>query len=106
MPPYMEGLIYAYPVNSGNAEFQRLYKAHYGQDSQGASDANAYDATRILIEALRAHSATGVDVNSAVRKISLEGASVQNISFDENHQISNASFEIKTVANGVFTSAH
>lgn len=102
----MEGITYTYPEVTGDKDsFMQKFKAQFGTDSVGASDANAYDATRVVITALTDHYKNNTDMKSAVQNVDIPGTAVKDIKFDDSHQITGAQFEIKTVHNGQFITA-
>ncbi|MEK7854959.1 MAG: ABC transporter substrate-binding protein [Acidobacteriota bacterium] len=99
----MEGLLYTYPELTGAVdEFSRKFKEEYGTDSIGASDANAYDATRATITALDERYTKDVELVDAVRYVNIPGTAVSRVLFDDAHQITEAKFVVKTVRDGEF----
>jgi len=99
----MEGLIYTRPRTTGDvSSFSQKFKVMHGVDAVGASDANAYDAARVLIAALTDHYKNGTDLNAAIAHVDIPGTAVARIRFDDSHQITGAEFQIKTVENGQF----
>ncbi|TSC86969.1 MAG: branched-chain amino acid transport system substrate-binding protein [Parcubacteria group bacterium Gr01-1014_8] len=99
----MEGVIYTYPTASGNFEelFEKLKQKH-GAVPAGASVANAYDATHVVIHALTEHYRNGTSLNGAVEGMAIPGTAVKEIRFNETHQITGTVFQVKTVRNGEF----
>ncbi len=99
----MEGVIYTRPQASGNqTTFTTEYQARYGSLPSGQSASNAYDATRVALAALTAHATTGVDLAAAIQSIDISGTAVPEIKFNQDHQLTGAAFELKTVRNGKF----
>lgn len=100
---FMEGVIYTYPKPSaGQAAFIEKYRAAYGEDPQGPAAANAYDAVRMVAEALRSGAQTGEEVQAALMDMKLPGTFTSELDFNEKHQIGGGEFEVKTVRNGAF----
>ena len=99
----MDGVIYTYPVvNVGQEAFRAAYRTKYNADPQGPAAVNAYDAVRIIAEALRGGAVTGTEIRDALLRIRINGAFVPDLRFDEKHQVAGGVFEIKTVRNGAF----
>lgn len=102
---YMEGVIYSFPKTAGKyEEFVKMYKDAYGEEPQGPSAGNAYDATIIAIEALRkaGDNINGPELKKQLETIKLEGYSSDILGFNESHQMIQAESIIKTVKNGEF----
>jgi ABC-type branched-subunit amino acid transport system substrate-binding protein len=101
--PFMDGVLYARPTVSGDAEkFNIAFREFTGRDVTGPSAANAYDAARVLLAAIEQHITTGTELRGAVEHISIPGTVVQQIRFDDTHQIYGSMYEMKTVRNGEF----
>lgn len=99
----MEGAVYAYPDVSGNYDgFKAKYVAKYQTEPQGPSASNAYDAAQILIFALGEKGLTGTDLTKALETTSLPGTVTKTLSFDQTHQLSNLTYQIKTIHDGQF----
>ncbi|MDD5068328.1 MAG: ABC transporter substrate-binding protein [Candidatus Pacebacteria bacterium] len=99
----MEGIIYTFPEVTGESKsFFDRFKAFYGEDSVGGSDANAYDATRVIIATLTEHYKNGTDMKTAVEKTNIPGTAFKEIKFDEAHQVTGSKYIIKTVRDGKF----
>jgi branched-chain amino acid transport system substrate-binding protein len=102
---YAEGKVYfATPDLSSNAykEFEKRFTEKYGQPPSGATAANAYDATRIVITALRSGARSGSEIKASLDTISIAGTFVDEIDFTENGQIETAAYTIKTVRNQTY----
>ncbi len=101
---YVEGnVIFSYPDSSSvsYSNFLRKYSEKYGKEPSGASAAAAYDATRIMLEALK-HGKTGEEIKNLLYSIKINGTIVDELSFNHVGQISSAPFVMKTVRNGTF----
>jgi ABC-type branched-subunit amino acid transport system substrate-binding protein len=98
----MEGIIYAYPQVSGAYDaFSVAYKQKYGVDPEGPSAANAYDAARAAIAALKENRVHGTDLKTAMEQLNIPGTVTKTLQFTDKHQIT-GEFQIKTVRNGEF----
>lgn len=99
----MDGVIYTYPaVIDRQAQFIVDYRAKYGVDPQGPAAVNAYDATRIVIEALKRGAWTGEEIQTKLMKITIPGTFINTLDFNEKHQIQGGDFIVKTIRNGQF----
>lgn len=99
----LDGMLYTYPITSGAYDdFSRKYKEKYNIEPQGPSAANAYDAVRLAIEALRKAGENGEKLQSALLNIKIAGTVMREMSFGENHGIRGGDFEIKTIRGGNF----
>ena len=99
----MEGVVYVYPEASGNdQDFQKKFLDRYHTAPIGPSAPNAYDAAHVVIEGLRKHYETGVDLKEAVQDTDLPGAFIKRIKFGTSHELMQTQFQIKTVKNGQF----
>ncbi len=99
----LEGIIYTYPVASGAYdEFAQKYKAKFGTEVQGSSAANAYDAIRVAVEALRNVGVDGDVLEKELMRLRIPGTMVKELSFVENHGIRGGDYEIKAIHNGGF----
>jgi ABC-type branched-subunit amino acid transport system substrate-binding protein len=96
---YMEGVVYTFPKTSGKyEEFVQKYEDIYGVKPQGPSSANTYDAVMISIIAL---SKSG-DLKKNIESSTYKGVSVEDVSFNEEHQLAKSNWIIKTVKDGKF----
>ena len=101
---YMDGVIYTYPKPAADqASFAEKYRTAYGKDPQGPAAANAYDAVRIVAEALRSGAKSGKEVQAALMEIEIPGTFIDTLDFNEKHQVHGGEFEVKTVRGGKFT---
>jgi len=99
----MDGLIYARPEITGDYDsFESKFKTRYERIPLGPSSANAYDATRVVIEALKKHYRDNVTLVQAVTETDMPGTVVKNLKFDDHHQLSGFEYQIKTIRNGQF----
>ena len=99
----LEGIIYAYPKDIGShEEFYKKYKTMFGIEPSGSSLLNAYDAGRVLIAGLREHYTNGTDLNKAIENIDISGTVTHRLKFDQNHELTDVEYDIKTVHNGKF----
>lgn len=102
--PVLEGVIYTHPkISAREAEFEQTYHAATNNASLGLSAANAYDATNILIAALQKTGGSREGLRDALLQVHTPGVVVDDISFNEQHQIKGLEFNIKTIKNGQFT---
>lgn len=99
----MDGVIYTYPIaTAGQKAFRDAYYAEYKENPQGPAAVNAYDAIRIVVEAMRSGAKTGEEIRDAFLRIRIKGAFIDDLGFNEKHQIEGGSFEVKTVRNSAF----
>lgn len=99
----MDGVIYTYPVATASQQaFKEAYRAKYRTDPQGPAAVNAYDAVRIVAEAVRSGAASGEEIRDALLTVRIRGAFINDLGFDAKHQIGGGDFEVKTVRNGAF----
>jgi branched-chain amino acid transport system substrate-binding protein len=101
----MEGVIYTYPkAAAGQAAFASAYRAKYGRDPEGPAAVNAYDAVRIVAEALRqaGEGAAGAAIQERLLSVAIPGTFTSELRFGEKHQVSGGEFEVKTVKSGQF----
>ena len=100
---FMDGVIYTYPkAFAGQAAFKEAYRAKYSADPQGPAAANAYDAVRMIAEALRQGARTGAEIQTSLLGMKIPGTFTSELSFNEKHQVHGGEFEVKTVRNGAF----
>lgn len=99
----IEGIIYPYPVETpAYSSFAEKYKQKYGELPHTPSAATAYDATTLLIDALKSGAETPEKVAKYLHNITdYQGAS-NVINFDEQGVISSKEHFVKTVKNGEF----
>lgn len=101
--PYLEGVIYTYPVNTGSFDsFVSKYKKEYDREPLGPSAGQSYDALNILAEAFKTSTSSGESIRDALLKVSMPGVIVETVNFNDRHQISGGRFEIKTIKDGQF----
>lgn len=101
---YMDGVIYTYPKPAAGQEaFTEKYRAAYGKDPQGPAAANAYDAVRIVAEALKSGARSGEEIQKALMEIEMPGTFIETLDFNDMHQVHGGEFEVKTVRGGTFT---
>lgn len=99
----MDGVIYTYPVaNEGQTAFRAAYQKKYNAEPQGPAAVNAYDAVRIVAEAMKGGATTGTEIRDALLRARIKGAFIDDLYFNEKHQIAGGAFEVKTVRNGAF----
>lgn len=99
----MDGVIYTYPqATDRQKEFIAKYRKKYNEDPQGPAAANAYDAVRMFAEALRQGARTGSEIQKKLMAIKIPGTFIDELSFNEKHQVKGGEFEVKTIKNGQF----
>ncbi len=102
----LDGVIYSAPEASGDYDdFAKRFMAKYGTAPVGPSVTNAYDATNVIIAALKDHYENGTDMTAATQQVNIHGVTVKQVRFNSAHQITDVKFEIKTIKNGKFVSA-
>lgn len=104
-PNMFDGVVYSFPhvtETAGYQTFMTKYKAKYGSDPFGPSIVNAYNATLILIAALKNGAVTGEQIKEQLKTAQTPGVGVETLSFDKNGQIGGVSFDIKTIRNNQF----
>jgi branched-chain amino acid transport system substrate-binding protein len=100
---FMDGVVYTYPIASENeAAFRAAYAQKYNADPQGPAAVNAYDAVRIVAQALELAPEGGAALRDALLRVRIAGAFIPDLGFDTKHQVAGGEFEIKTVQNGAF----
>jgi len=101
----MDGVIYTYPIaTSGQKTFKEAYYAKYTTEPQGPSAVNAYDAVRILVAALASGAEGGEDLRNTLLRTRIKGAFIEDLGFNEKHQVGGGTFEVKTIRDGAFVS--
>lgn len=93
-----EGL-YIIAVSEGSDAYIEKYQGAYATDP-GLYSAQAYDAARVVVEALNTGAAAGEDMRAAIRKVTFDGAS-GTIKFDANGDVS-PNFSVYKVVDGKF----
>jgi branched-chain amino acid transport system substrate-binding protein len=102
---YAEGKVYfSAPDLSSDAykQFEERFERKYGQKPGSTTAANAYDATNIIITALRNGARTGPEIKAQLDRISIPGTFVDEIKFTPSGQIDHATYTVKTVRNQTF----
>lgn len=99
----LDGVVYTHAraTDEGRA-FEERYSARYGDAPIGISGMNTYDATNILIEALRKTDGKREGLREALLEVSVPGAVTEEVRFDEKHQIVGIEFVVKTIRDGKF----
>lgn len=99
----MDGVIYTYPqATDRQKEFIAKYRKKYNEDPQGPAAANAYDAVRMLAEAVRQGARTGSEIQQKLMAIAIPGTFIDVLNFNEKHQVRGGEFQVKTVRDGKF----
>lgn len=99
----MDGVIYTYPIATVSQKaFADAYRVKYKADPQGPAAVNAYDAVVIFAEAVKNGAVKGIEIRDALLSVHIKGAFVDDLYFNEKHQIAGGAFEVKTVRNGAF----
>ncbi|MDB5259506.1 MAG: Extracellular ligand-binding receptor [Candidatus Taylorbacteria bacterium] len=105
-PGYFDGLRYSYPSyedDSRYAALKRKFIEKYGSGAdEGPAFVNAYNASVVLLESIKAGARTGEEIRKALGKIRMPGVGVEELSFDMNNQIGNVTYLIKTVKGNSF----
>lgn len=100
-PQALEGVIFGSAKITGNSiDFVNKHKAMFGTEPQGSASGQAYDATNILIKALREGQLS--ELNSNIQKVSVPGVTVKEVKFNNKHQVVGGGYILKTVKNGQF----
>ncbi len=99
--PEVDGTIYGYiAMGPKEADFYAKYLAKFNS-FPSPSASYAYDATNLIIQAIKAGNQTPDEISSYLKGIKYSGVA-NDISFDSNGRIANKTFIIKTVKNGQF----
>ncbi len=93
-----EGLIVS-STSVGTPAFREKYKTYYQSDADDYAS-QAYDATTLLLAAIRNGAYTGEAIKDAVSKMDIEGVS-GHIKFDSNGDI-NGNYDVYTITNGKY----
>ncbi len=102
---YMEGVVYSFPKEADNyAKFVSAYVSKYGAVPQGPSAIYAYDAMRIMIEAIKdaGPNTTSTQIKDALLKSKIDGFSTDIVTFNKEHQVFSSQAIVKTVKDGKF----
>jgi branched-chain amino acid transport system substrate-binding protein len=98
-----EGVLYPAPVTGPNyARFEQQYKEMYGDTPDISSAANAYDATNLIIEALRSGAATTEEIAVYLHAVQNYAGASGNITFTERGIIKEKEYVLKTIRNGSY----
>lgn len=99
----LEGLYYAFPQEVPKyLQFEDDFERKYGIKPTSPSAATSYDATMLLIDALKSGARTTQEVSEYLHKVeNYEGAS-NVITFNSNGIISNKKYIVKTIEGGNF----
>jgi len=99
--PEVEGTIYGYiAMGPKEANFYSKYQTKFNS-FPSPSASYAYDATNLIIEAIKAGNETPEQISSYLMGVKYSGVA-NDISFDSNGRIANKTFIIKTVKDGKF----
>ncbi len=105
-PGLFDGLFYSFPDYVGDKEYQKVqdrFTDRYGADAaEGPAFVNAYNAAKMLFEALKDGRATGTELRERLANVRTEGIGTDDLYFNENRQIGNVAFKIKTIQNNQF----
>ncbi|HLC32891.1 MAG TPA: ABC transporter substrate-binding protein, partial [Candidatus Nanoarchaeia archaeon] len=82
--------------------FVDSFTRKYGNAPVGVTAANAYDATRAVLETLKEGARSGEEIKQKLNELSLPGTFVDTLDFDEKGQVRDVLFEMKTVKDGTF----
>jgi branched-chain amino acid transport system substrate-binding protein len=103
---YIEGLTYTFPrASAAQQAFNTAFKAKYNELPKAPSAANAYDATNLVIAAMKEGATTGEAIRvKLLAKKDYVGASSSSISFSPTGRVQwpASSFTIKKVASKKF----
>lgn len=83
-------------------DFENKFFQKYGYKPISPSAGTAYDATNVLLEAIKESEMNKLSIKDALYSISTSGVVMQKISFDSKGQVQEAPFVIKTVRNKEF----
>ena len=98
----IEGIIYPFPVDAPTyTAFEEKFKEQYGELPKSPSAATAYDATRLLIDALHT-SETPEGVAEYLHSVEEYQGASNVITFDQQGIVSNKADLVKTVKDGAF----
>lgn len=101
--PVLDGVIYTYPKPTDRyANFEEKFVSKYSIKPSGPTVTNAYDATNMVIEALREHYKDGDELKTILERISVQGVTTDKIKFNDMHGLEKSEFQIKTIRDGKF----
>lgn len=105
-PGLFEELLYSFPNYSHDKKYielkQRLIKRYGENTAEGPAFVNAYNAASMLFTVLSEGSYSREDIRNGLPQVKISGIGTDNLFFDQNGQIGNINFMIKTVSNNKF----
>lgn len=105
-PQSLERRVFSTPVKTkGQIEFEEKFEKKYGSKPEYPSIVTAYDAVRMIADALRRSKLEGGEaLQKAIAETNMPGAAVPVIKFNEKGflQTPEDAFEMKTMKGGVF----
>jgi branched-chain amino acid transport system substrate-binding protein len=105
-PGSFDGLLYSFPdyaTDPAYRELQTELHTKYGEDAvEGPAFVNAYNAASMLFAVLVDGARTGEEIRLALSKKHLSAIGTEDLYFNEQGQIGDISFVIKTVRNNAF----
>jgi branched-chain amino acid transport system substrate-binding protein len=108
-PEFLENRYFSTPVKTDRQLiFEERYEKRYGQKPGYPSAVTAYDAVRVIAEALKqTNGEGGATLRDAIAATRLEGASLAEIRFNEKGFLATPedTFEMKTIRNGQIVDA-
>lgn len=95
-----EGIQWIVPSTPTNAEFKSRYRAKFGEAEVTTCAPQGYDAARILAEVLKKVGPDGTKIKDELYKVKDYKGVSGTIGFDENGDLLEASYVVKTLKNG------
>ena len=105
-PGQFDGLFYSFPGYVDDVKYEELHMRlveKYGSNAaEGPSFVNAYNAAKILLEAIKQGARTGEEIRDKLYTISTPGVGIPQVSFDKNGQVGDVPFFIKNIQGNKF----
>lgn len=105
-PGLFDGLFYSFPSYTNDLLYLDIHERFiekYGTDAaEGPAFVNAYNAAVMLFEVLANGARSGEEIRDDLREIHVAGIGTDDLYFNDNGQIGDIAFIIKTVENNQF----
>lgn len=105
-PGYYDGMKYAFPSYANDPSYRELLqklKDKFGAEAvQSPSFVNAYNASIMLFEVLKAGARTGTEIRDELQKVHMSGVGSKDLYFDKNGQLGDVTFIMKAIQGNTF----
>ena len=95
-----EGTMYLIPASVSNVSFDSAFEKATGSKEVTIGSRESYDAVKILAQVMKEVGTNGTKMKNALYKVQGYQGVSGNISFDQNGDLSSASYDIKIVKDG------